>query len=370
MKIIADENIPYAEQLFGLLGEVELKPGRNLAHRDLEGANILLTRSVTKVNKTLLKGHDIEFVGTCTIGTDHLDKTYLDDVGIQYRSAPGCNANGVVQYVITAIAKLGRLNTQNRVGIIGCGNVGGRVYKTLKALGFECVCVDPHLSIEQIQDLADFSALYGCDIICMHTPRIRGGDHPTEGLIHREVLNKLKSHCLLINAGRGECIDNNALLSYLRSRDDLDVVLDVWANEPHMNAELFSMVDIGTPHIAGYSFEGRVGGSTMIFEALALHLGKSPEWVAEKIEAVREQIFGSRETLEGKTILELIERSYDIEADHMDLAEALEALPTSFDALRKNYHKRREFSHYYSDDVLEDAGQFLQDPAQVLGFSK
>lgn len=353
MKIIADENIPFAQELFSHIGEVTLKPGRHLSAEDIKGADVLLVRSVTKVNEALLAGSNVKFVGTCTIGIDHLDTEYLNKNNIAYSRAPGCNAFGVVQYVITALAHLDKLNPNLKAAIIGCGNVGGKVYRALKSIGLECVVVDPHLNIKDIPELAPLDSIYDCDIICMHTPRITSGSHPTESLLGAEQFEKMKAGAVLINAGRGECINNPELLAYLESRNDLNVVLDVWTDEPRMNPELFSYVQIGTPHIAGYSYEGKVNGSMMIFEALSAYLNKEPAWVGGILSELTNKYYGPRVEVDAQSLSELALKTYDLKADHNRLAAAQADLPSSFDMLRKSYPKRRELSHYQCDTVVE-----------------
>ncbi|WP_239923739.1 4-phosphoerythronate dehydrogenase [Agaribacterium haliotis] len=365
LKILADENIPFAKELFSELGDVSLKAGRTMNADDLIGVDALLVRSVTKVNQNLIGATDLKFVGTCTIGTDHLDKTYLESRGIAYSAAPGCNALGVVQYVLCALAALDRLRSPAKVAIIGCGNVGSRVWQALKNLGMDCYCIDPHLSKDNVEDLAPFEAIYDCDIICMHTPRIRDGAYPTENLLGSEQLKQLKAGALLINAGRGECIDNRALLSYLQQHSDLDVVLDVWADEPNMLPELFSLVKFGSPHIAGYSFEGKVNGTTMIFAKLAAELGKSEAWISQRIDALRKEKFGSGPALQADDLQRLLVQTYDINRDHQALAQALTELPQSFDLLRKHYPQRREFSHF----SVRSADGALLKKATKLGFT-
>ncbi len=348
MNIVADENIPFAEKLFSNLGKVILAPGRTLSNADLNEADILLTRSVTQVNSSLLSGTRVQFVGTCTIGTDHIDKNYLSQSKINFASAPGCNAFGVVQYDICALAYLGKLDKKLKYAVVGCGNVGGRVYRALKEMGFDCIGVDPNLDCSIIPDLAPFEDIFECDVICMHTPLIRGSHYPTESLIGAKELAQLKAGAILLNAGRGECIDNVALLEHMKSDTNLRLVLDVWAHEPNINAELFEFVEIGTPHIAGYSYEGRVNGSIMIFESLALHLGKSRDWIVEKIDELKREVYGTPVDLDAASINDLVLSTYDIKKDHDNLSAALNELPASFDALRKFYFKRREFSHYKS----------------------
>lgn len=367
MNIIADENIPFAEKLFSKLGNISLLSGRHIKHADLVNADVLLTRSVTKVNENLLQGHDITFVGTCTIGTDHIDQAYLAENNIGFSSAPGCNAYGVVQYDMCALAYLNKLDASLRYAVIGCGNVGGRVYRHLKALGFNCIGVDPHLSTHDIPDLKPFEAIYDCDVICMHTPLIKDGDYPTESMIAYRELTRMKPGTLLLNAGRGECIDNDALLQYLRDSKDVEVVLDVWASEPNMNVDLFPYVKIGTPHIAGYSFEGRVNGSTMIFEALARYLGKTEAWIDECLSMLRADVFGPRQTIKADTLRQLVTATYDIRADHDDLRVGLPDLPASFDVLRKNYRKRREFTHFSCLPIMSEFDTGIN-ICEALGF--
>lgn len=346
MKILADENIPYAEALFSNLGEVKLLPGRSMTASDLTDIDVLLTRSVTKVNASLLDGNAVKFVGTCTIGTDHIDKHYLQRHHIGFSSAPGCNALGVVQYDICALAHLDKLDSSLRYAVVGCGNVGRRVYQYLVSLGLDCIGVDPHLSKNEIPNLEPFEKIFDCDVICLHTPLVLDGDFPTESLIGERELQRLKPDVTLLNAGRGECIDNPALLEHLKTHPEVNAVLDVWKSEPRMNPELFDYVKIGTPHIAGYSFEGRVNGSTMIFEALAAHLGRSNDWISSVLNTLRQDIFGKRVELQADSVKDLVLHTYDIQADHEKLKAVLQALPESFDQLRKSYFKRREFGHY------------------------
>ena len=352
-----------------MLGDVSLLPGRSMKASDVQEADVLLVRSVTQVNEALLNSSKIGFVGTCTIGTDHLDHAYLDNRGITYSAAPGCNAMGVVQYVFSALSHLQKLDNSLKIAIIGCGNVGGRLYRRVKQLGFNCVVVDPHRSKSEIEDLCPFDEIYECDIICMHTPLVRDGQYPTEALIGYEELKRLKAGALLLNAGRGECIDNEALLKYLQTNDDLQVVLDVWAEEPAINVDLFEKVTLGTPHIAGYSYEGRANGSLMIFEALCSYLNKDTHWVSEKIIDIKEQFYGQRECTDFMDLDSFIKYSYDISRDHEDLSLVLDELPSSFDQLRKKYRKRREFSHYLNSIPLSERDGLPDNVASVFGIN-
>lgn len=362
MKIAADENIPYVRALFEPLGQVVTLPGRSIAQEHLIDADILLVRSVTPVNRSLLEKTNIQFVGTCTIGVDHLDTEYLKSRNIRYTSAPGCNANAVVQYVVSAITYLCRQPSScGNVVVVGGGNVGRRVYAALSNLGFNCSCVDPFIDPATTDmRLTVFDAIFDADIVCFHTPLTIGGEHPTYHLLNEQNLTKLKPGMLLLNAGRGAVIDNNELLKALNSGCEYDVVLDVWDTEPSINVELLKKVALGTPHIAGYSFEGRLMGSLMIFDALCEFLNRDESVLRDK---VVQEAYGEPKSLVANNIKDAIASVYAINKDFEDLRNAVEGLPSSFDALRKHYPQRREFSHFTLPYNIEDKQKLL-----ALGF--
>jgi erythronate-4-phosphate dehydrogenase len=364
MKIVVDENVPAAEALFGSLGEIIRIPGRDMHADQVKDAQALVVRSVTRVNQALLADSNVKFVGTCTIGTDHIDQLYLAERNIAFSAAPGCNARAVVQYVISALVKTKRFNKQLRCAVVGCGNVGGRLYRQLKAMGLECIAVDPFVEQVDGDPVHPLSSISSCDVICVHTPLTDDGPHPTRNLINYELLNALKPGALLLNAGRGEVINNPDLKRYLKEKPRLDVVLDVWSDEPRMDPELYSLVNFGSPHIAGYSFEGKLNGSTMIFRALCQQLNKDEQWVRAIIEEVESEFFGEAEALDNTDLESAIVAAYDLDVDNTLLGSVLEELPSSFDKLRKSYRKRREFSHYRLPNL--EAGQ--QKLAEALGF--
>ncbi len=373
MRIVADENIPLVNECFGDLGEIIRLPGREMTNEDLQGADALLVRSVTQVNAELLHDTPVRFVGTCTIGIDHLDTAYLDNQGITWASAPGCNANSVVEYVYAALAHLNIDWEGKQVGVIGCGNVGGRLYRRLKAQGVECRVYDPFLSTEQIPELTSLTDVLGSDIVCMHTPLTRTGPHPSFHLLGEEQLKQLKPGAVLLNAGRGPVIDNQALLKHLESGADLKVVLDVWEPEPDISRPLLQKVALGSPHIAGYSYDGKMQGTFMIYEALCRHLGRSPE---KDLNALRPAVDDPERRWVGgdswPAIQRLIPQVYDITEDDRQLRELAERadrgeadFAKGFDRLRKEYPKRREFGNYrVTGDYSEEARVRLE----ALGF--
>lgn len=362
MKIVADENIPLLDPLFGGLGTIVKRPGREISAADVKDADALLVRSVTPVNAELLAGSAVGFVGTCTIGTDHLDKEYLTEAGIAFASAPGCNALGVVQYAVTAMVELGRFNPDLKVGVVGCGNVGGRLYRTLKNFGFDCVGYDPFLTLAEIPDLVDWETLFTCDVICVHTPLTKDGPYPTYHMLDTSFFQKLKAGALLLNAGRGDVIDNHALLDYLNTdnHNQIEVVLDVWESEPDILLPLMDKVVIATPHIAGYSFEGKTNGSLMIYEALAGHLQLESAAVTALVGRVKQDAYGVPKSLESADIKSLIRSTYAIMEDDQRLRDVRDEMLSGFDRLRKAYPVRREFGHFRVSGA---------EPAQTLQLS-
>lgn len=354
MKIIADENIPLVNEFFGHLGEIIRLPGRTMNADDLRGADALLVRSVTPVGEALIGASNLSFVGTCTIGVDHLDQDYLDQRGITWASAPGCNANSVVEYVYAALAHLDVDWSNRRVGIIGCGNVGGFLHKRLRAQGVHCLCYDPFLTSADNPDLTTLDAVLDCDIVCLHTPLTTSGPHPSWHLLGEPELARLRPGTVLLNAGRGPVVDNAALLRRLQAADDLQVVLDVWEPEPDISRSLLNRVALGTPHIAGYSYDGKVTGTAMIYTALCEHLGVEPQAsLADVLPPVVDNLLKVTTADNWRAQGQLIPQAYAIAEDDQrlrDLArraeQGTENFAQGFDRLRKEYPVRREFANY------------------------
>lgn len=379
MRIVADENIPLVNEFFGHLGEVVCLPGRTMTAADVRDADALIVRSVTKVNPALLEGSKVQFVGTCTIGVDHLDQAYLDGHEIRWSSAPGCNANSVVEFVYAALCHLDINWLPVKFGIIGCGNVGGLLYKRLKAQGVNVRCYDPNLTLAQNPDLTSLDEVLACDVISMHTPLVAAGPHPSFHLLGRKELLQLKTGAVLINCGRGPVINNQALLDVLAERDDLRVVLDVWEPEPDISLELLNRVLLGSPHIAGYSYDGKLNGTEMIYQALCRHRDKSPQSSLTALvpplenNQLRINELINKDTTIFSVAKELIKQVYDIAADDTRLRVlATQAIAgevifgEGFDGLRKHYPVRREFHNYqvHLENIPDADKKWLQ----VLGF--
>ena len=362
-RIIADQNMPLVEDCFGHLGKVKLMAGREIDRHSIEGAEILLVRSVTQVDQTLLQGSSVRFVGSATAGTDHIDLDYLKANNIQFAYAPGCNAEAVAQYALSVFACLKPKWQQSRVGIVGCGNVGGKLYQKLCNLGVDCRVYDPFLTQAQIPDLVSFEQVLDCDIISLHTPLTTDGEFPTHYLFNQQVLNSLKPNTLLINAGRGAVIDHQALIERLKQSDGLQVALDVWESEPQINPELLDLVSLATPHIAGYSDEGKIRGTSMLYEALcASYLNDAS--IQQPNTAINDTKVSLNGT--GKALNQLLLECYNINADDQRMRETLKQgdIGQGFDHLRKTYPQRREYSHF---NVSTDTP--LSRQLKILGYS-
>ena len=377
LKIVADENIPLVRECFAELGNVVTLPGRSLSADDLVDADVLVVRSVTRVNKELVQNSSLKFVGTCTAGFDHVDRPALKAQGIEFSSAPGCNARSVVEYVLCALDILaerdGYCITNRTVGIVGKGQVGGRLYRALQALGVTVMANDPLLEPETGVELVELDELLErCDVIALHTPLTTSGDYPTYHLMGEQQLLAMKHGSVLINAGRGAVVDNQALLNVLKTRDDLSVVLDVWEHEPEVDPELLELVDIATPHIAGYSLDGKITGTVMVYQALCRFLGLPARTSQQDLTPLPPLMkLEFTNTVDANQATSVAMRAtYDIRRDDALMRRLLkmepEARSLAFDFMRKNYSERREFSTLNID--ASHASQAVQQRLQAMGF--
>lgn len=270
MKIVADANITAVENGFGAFGELVLLPGREIEKADLIDADVLLVRSITPVNRSLLTGTAVKFVATATSGVDHVDLDYLADAGIGFADAKGSNANAVVDYCFAAIAfalLIKKLPVPEiEVGIIGGGKVGGLFANKLSRLGIGHRVYDPFLQSIDSQCPSLEQALQ-CKIVSLHVPLTDSGDYPTRKLITGKNLKLLQPGAVFINTCRGSVVDELALSEFLTERADITTVFDVWENEPAINAALAARIDIATPHIAGYSQHAKLAATAQIYSA-------------------------------------------------------------------------------------------------------
>lgn len=355
MKIVADENIPYVSEAFGQFGDVVLVHGRQVKAEIVRDADVLLVRSITRVDAALLGGSRVRFVGTATIGEDHIDKAWLAAQGIAFSSAPGSNADSVAQYLTAALLVLSDwrgFEPQDKVlGIIGHGNVGTRVEAKARALGMECVLNDPPLERQtgdaKYRPLDEL--LRRSDIITVHVPLNREGSDPTWHLLDGAFFDRVKTGVIIISTARGAVADGKALREALENGKVGASVLDVWEGEPNIDLNLFANLAIGTPHIAGYSFDGKVNGTRQLYEAYCAFSGTTPTWDPSPLLPGPECPF-LEVNGDGDPVVEVrnaVLSVYDIREDDKRLRQII-TLPAEergkyFDRLRKEYPRRREF---------------------------
>ena len=357
MKIVADANIPFVEECFSSIADVAVVPGREIGRDITAGADVLVVRSITKVDEGLLSGGSVKFVATATIGTEHVDRQYLADAGIGFASAPGCNANSVAEYIVAALLALGkkhRFTLEGKsIGIVGVGNVGSRVEAKIHALGMKPVLNDPPLGRQTGEKkYIPLDALMGCDFVTLHTPLTFEGIDKTFHLADEKFFGAMKAGAFFINTARGGVADTAAIKNALASGRLAGVVLDVWENEPNVDADLILKADLSTPHIAGYSFDGKVAGLMMVYRAVCEHFGLEVQRDADDFLPAPEvpEIKVNERAADEQTIIhDTVQQVYVINRDDFNTREIL-LVPEAerggfFDDLRKNYPVRREFQN-------------------------
>ncbi|WP_397448956.1 4-phosphoerythronate dehydrogenase PdxB [Pseudomonas sp. NA-150] len=376
MLIVADENIPLLDAFFASFGEIRRLPGRAIDRQAVAEADVLLVRSVTQVNQALLEGSKVQFVGTCTIGTDHLDLEYFHRAGIQWSSAPGCNARGVVDYVLGSLLTLAEIEgaqlSQRTYGVVGAGQVGGRLVKVLQGLGWKVLVCDPPRQATEDEGFVSLEQIIEqCDVISLHTPLTKTGSAPTWHLFAEAQLRALKPGTWLINAARGPVVDNAALRKVLLQREDLQAVLDVWEEEPTVDVALADLCVIGTPHIAGYSLDGKQRGTSQIYEAFCAHFERTP---SVNLEELLPRPWLTQLTLNASTdpawaLAMLCRGVYDPRRDDADFRRSLGGSVAeqrlAFDGLRKHYPERREIEGLVVR--IEGESEALRQIATALG---
>lgn len=354
MHIVADENIPLVREAFARYGTVETCPGRGLSRDRLLTADALLVRSVTKVDAALLEGTPVRFIATATIGEDHIDKAWLAAKGIGFSSAPGCNANSVAEYLTAALLVAGRNHgftlAGKRIGIVGAGHVGSKVAEKAIALGMTPVLNDPPLAKATGDDrYRPLDEALASDVVTLHVPLIKDGPYRTLGLADAAFFARIRPGSIFVNTARGDVADPAALAAALDSGTLAAAVLDVWPGEPVVDPALMARCAIATPHIAGYSYDGKVNGTRQIHDAFCAHFGLTNAWDPAPLMAppAFPEITIASAGEDG--LREAVLRVYDIEADDRAM-RGLAGLPESergayFDNLRKAYPQRHEFGH-------------------------
>lgn len=338
MKIVVDDKIPYIrETICQLADEVVFLSGAAITAADVKEADVLVVRTRTHCNQQLLEGSKVQLVVTATIGYDHIDTHWLDKAGIRWTNCPGCNSGSVAQYVECSLLLLEQQKklplSQSTIGIVGCGHVGSKVKAVAERLGMHVLVCDPPLQKANSQKLTANSYVSlddierRCDVITFHVPLTREGRYATWHLADDAFFRRLSRVPYIINTSRGEVVDNKALLKALEEGRVRDAVIDVWENEPHPDAALLEKVFIGTPHIAGYSADGKVNADNMVVDAICQQFGlPHPEPIVPPTLPSDIHLTGSPLDLYNP----------------MDDSRKLKAEPSFFEQLRNNYPLRRE----------------------------
>ncbi|KAA3657973.1 MAG: 4-phosphoerythronate dehydrogenase [Calditrichaeota bacterium] len=354
-KIIIDENIAYAEEAFGDLGEIQLVPAHEMTNANILDADALIVRSTAQVDESLLRGSAVKFVGTATIGTDHIDLAYLQKAGIAFASAAGCNADAVAEYVFTSLAKITSEQalpiSEMTIGVVGVGNVGSRVVRLAKACGMNILQNDPPLARttgdKKFVELAD---LEKADIITLHVPLTKEGQDKTWYLFDAEQLNRLRDDVILINASRGAVVNNRALLEWKKNRPNATLVLDVWENEPEPYCDLMQLTKIASPHIAGYSLEGKANGTWFVYREFCRHFALDESWRPNLPRVNQAPIPVRGDAGVSNAIVQSCLGVYNILQDDKAMRAIINKPEAEhaayFHKLRKEYPLRREFFNY------------------------
>jgi len=351
MRGVVDSDIPFINGVLEKYADVVYLEGRAITRADLSSADALIVRTRTKCDRSLLEGTSVRFVASATIGYDHIDTAYCESQNIYWTNAPGCNSSSVQQYISAALLEVAkRLHlrlSDKTIGIVGVGNVGRKVAKICTALGMDVLLNDPprerreggssFVSLDAIIDRAD--------IITLHVPLNYKGEDKTFHLMEEKLLSRLRKGQVLFNTSRGEVVETEALKTARKERKLAACVLDVWESEPNVDLELLDLVEIGTPHVAGYSADGKANGTAMSVRALSRFFGLQIDtWYPENVPLpVNTMIEMDCNSLDRQEVMsEIVRRTYDITADDRRLRKS----PQTFEKQRGEYPLRREFPHY------------------------
>lgn len=353
--------MPYADVFFSSLGEAKAFESGSLTCEALVDIDALFVRSTTKVDETLLqKANKLQFVATATAGFNHLDIDYLEQNNVKWYAAGGCNATAVAEYVTSAIFQLAFEDEFNpfikKVAIIGAGNVGTALAGILKGLQINCVLCDPPLQkIGDQRSFVNFETAMQADIICLHTPLATKGDFSTLHMLGSDELSKLSEHQYLINACRGEVIDNDALLSCFEMGKKLNVVLDVWENEPFIKHELIPHVRIATAHVAGHTLEGKARGTSMVYDAFCRHFNEKNVLKLEQfLPDFEKNLCVDPSFSPLNQLFQMVKFMYDIKKDD-GIFRSRMAKSEAFADIRTHYPVRREFSAVQTEFAADTA---------------
>jgi erythronate-4-phosphate dehydrogenase len=375
MILAVDETIPYWESAFASLGELRPFSCGDLRPADFRDADALLVRSTLRITGSLLDGSSVRFVGTASAGMDNLDEDYLEERGIYFTNAAGCNANAVAEYVIAALLRISERYEWNLEGrslaVIGAGHVGSRVATKARALGLKVMLCDPPLR-ETTGD-PQYRLLHqviDADILTFHVPLTRHGPYPTFHMVDAPFLSQLAARQFIFNTARGAVCDGTALKPILQARGIAGAVLDVWEDEPRIDYTLLTLAALGTPHIAGFSLNGKIRATEIIREQLCRFFHLSNDWDAGKCYPSPVQIQPTRGSSGQAALRSIVGQVYDVERDDRKLRQlqpyGTERSALEFDRLRDQYDLRPEFRDFVVD--LSPETSELEDALRGLGF--
>ena len=347
IRIVADDKIPFLKGAFEEIAQIRYIPGAQISRSDLLNADVLLTRTRTRCNRELLDGTPVKFIATATIGYDHIDTSYCEAQGIVWTNAPGCNSSSVQQYLVSTLLYL--INHRDlhpeklTLGVIGVGNVGKKVAKAAEILGMRVLLNDPpRQRSEKNQTFVELDHLLKeSDVISLHVPLNRGGEDNTFEMVNNGFTKMMKQGAVLINTSRGAVVQEKALMRSLENGKLSDVILDVFPEEPSIKPELLKAITLATPHIAGYSLDGKANGTTMSVRAVSRFFNLGLDfWEPVSITppSVTELLADAAAGNLFETLWEVYQQSYDVSSDDGDLRSS----PEMFERLRGDYRVRRE----------------------------
>ncbi len=381
MKIVCASSVLHGETAFATLGDVTILPEERITRNELLDAEVLITRSKTPITRALLENTAVRFIGCAVAGTDHVDKTYLDSTDIAWCHAPGCNANSVAEYIVAALLveadQHGLALEELALGVVGVGHIGTRVAEKAMAMGVTVLQNDPPRKAAgddangTFQPLEDVLAV--ADLISMHVPLTDTGPHATRDMANHRFFEAMKPGAFFLNAARGEIMDSDALLTALEHGIVRQAVLDVWENEPAIRKDVLDAVDIGTPHIAGYSYEGRLNGTRMVYEELCHYLEVDPVWLDRDMPddaPQEERVVDAQCRSDQETLAAMVSAAYPILDDDRRFRAGASVDPVAmakhFVHSRRTYPARREFAA--NRFQLLHASESLLTMAWELGF--
>jgi erythronate-4-phosphate dehydrogenase len=372
ISVVADHKIPFLKGALEKVASVNYIPGGEISRGDLTRADALITRTRTRCDRELLEGTAVRFIASATIGHDHIDTDYCRRAGIRWTNAPGCNASSVEQYMVSALLYLasekGLDLERSTLGVLGVGNVGSRVARAAGSLGMRTLLNDPpRVRKEGKGAFVDLDELIACsDVITLHVPLTIGGVDNTLGMVNRRFIDRVRKGAVLINTSRGGVVNEDDLIHGISSGRLSTVILDVFRGEPVVDRRLLDLVTLATPHIAGYSLDGKANGTGMAVRALSTHFQLGMDhWKPEYLDLPgKTTLYGDTTALpRNKLLWQLFRETYDITADDRRLRED----PGTFESLRGDYPLRRE-PHVYSVRLFQgDPG--LRETLESLGFS-